>query len=189
MHITYPMKQIFKVSAAIILLVFSLFLLSNCKDDSPKPLELGQKHAGGIIFFLEEDGVHGLVAASLDQHTSIKWCPGSCLVTNATATAPGSGKINTQMILDVQKSGNYAAAICDQLVLNGFDDWFLPSKDELNFLFIQKEAGRIGNFLAEEYWSSTESDADRAWHQHMGNGSTHNEVKVNTGCVRAIRAF
>jgi hypothetical protein len=66
---------------------------------------------------------------------------------------------------------------------------FLPSKDELNMLFVQSEAGRIGNFLPEEYWSSTEDDKDRAWQQHMDNGGAGAEIKVNRACVRAMRAF
>ncbi|NUM31959.1 MAG: DUF1566 domain-containing protein [Bacteroidetes bacterium] len=183
------MKQKHIINISLILFLFSISLLSNCKEEETKPLELGQTHEGGIIFFIEDNGKHGLIAASTDQHTNIQWCTGSCLATNATATALGTGKTNTQTIVSINKTGNHAAAICDKLVHNGFDDWFLPSKDELNFLFIQKEAGRIGNFLAEEYWSSTEDDKDRAWHQHMGNGSTHNEVKVNAACIRAIRAF
>lgn len=174
----------------LILSVFFLIILSYCKKkEPPAVLSLGQTYQGGIIFFLDDDNKHGLIAATTDQHTNIQWCEGSCKVTNATETAARSGKSNTATIVLIQKSGNYAASICDQLIYNGFDDWYLPSKDELNFLFIQKEAGRIGNFLSEEYWSSTESDADRAWNQHMGNGITHTEIKVNGACIRAIRAF
>lgn len=174
-----------------LLIITSFFILSfaGCKEKEAEPLVLGQFYEGGIIVFLDDYGEHGLIAATTDQHTSISWCPGSCQVTNALATAAGSGKINTNLIVTVQKTGNHAALVCDQLVHNGFDDWFLPSKDELNILFVQKEAGRIGNFLAEEYWSSTEDDIDRAWQQHLGNGSTRSEIKVNSGCIRAIRAF
>ena len=172
-----------------ILLLFVAFILSNCKEDKPKTLELGQTFQGGIIFFLDDNGEHGLIAATTDQHTNIQWCTGTCQLTNANATAPGSGKTNTEKIVQLQKDINYAANICDKLVHNGYDDWYLPSKDELNYLFIQKEAGRVGNFLEEEYWSSTESNADRAWLENMGNGSTHAEIKINGCCIRAIRAF
>jgi len=184
-----------KLSAYSFIIIFKLifivfvFSINSCKKEEPKPLVLGQTYEGGIIIYLDDSGKHGLVAASTDQHTNISWCPGSCLITNATATSAGSGKPNTDAIVAVQKNGNYAAFICEQLVHNGFDDWFLPSKDELNMLYIQKESGRIGNFLAEEYWSSTEDDNDRAWQQHLGNGSATAEIKVNKACVRAMRAF
>ncbi len=184
-----PIKKLRTKRQIIWLVLFAVLTLSNCKENEPKVFVLGQTHEGGIIFFLEDNGMHGLIAATTDQHTNIQWCIGSCVATNAKGTAPGTGKTNTAAIMLVQKTDNKAALICDQLVHNGFDDWFLPSKDELNFLFIQKEAGRIGNFLAEEYWSSTEADVDRAWDQHMGNGGTHTEIKVNSACVRAVRAF
>lgn len=170
-------------------LIIFVIPLGNCKKEEPEPLSLGQNYQGGIIIFLDDTGEHGLIAATTDQHTNISWCPGSCLITNATATSAGSGKPNTNAIVAVQKNGNYAAFICEQLLHNGFDDWFLPSKDELNMLYIQKESGRIGNFLAEEYWSSTEDDNDRAWQQHLGNGSATAEIKINKACVRAMRAF
>lgn len=182
------MNNTFRNFFKIALLIFVL-PLSNCKKEEPEPLALGQNYQGGIIVFLDDTGEHGLIAATTDQHTNIAWCPGSCSVTNSTATAPGSGKPNTDAIVAVQKSGNYAAYICEQLVHNGYDDWFLPSKDELNMLFVQSEAGRIGNFLPEEYWSSTEDDKDRAWQQHMDNGGAGAEIKVNKACVRAMRAF
>jgi hypothetical protein len=169
--------------------VIVILLFSNCKEKEKDPLVLGKTHQGGIIIFLEDNGEHGIIAATTDQHTNIQWCLGSCISTNASATAPGTGKANTALIVATQKTGNYAAFICDQLVHNGFDDWHLPSKDELNALFIQKEAGRIGNFLAEEYWSSTENSADRAWNQHLGNGTIHFEIKENAGCIRAVRSF
>lgn len=177
-------RNFFKIALIIFVLP-----LSNCKKEEPEPLALGQNYQGGIIIFLDDMGEHGLIAATTDQHTNIAWCPGSCSVTNSTATAPGSGKPNTESIIAVQKSGNYAAYICDQLVHNGYDDWFLPSKDELQILYVQKESGRIGNFLAEEYWSSTEQNNDRAWLQHLGNGSASAELKVNAACIRAMREF
>lgn len=178
-----------KFGVYLITLIGIVSLMNNCKKEETESLKLGQNYQGGVIIFLDDAGLHGLVAATTDQHTNIVWCPGSCSVTNATATAPGSGKSNTESIIAVQKNGNYAAYICDQLVHNGYDDWFLPSKDELHMLYVQKESGRIGNFLAEEYWSSTEQNNDRAWLQHMGNGSASAEIKVNSACIRAMRAF
>ncbi len=166
-----------------------VLMLANCKEEVSEPLILGQTYQGGIIIFLDDNAQHGLIATTTDQHTTVQWCLGSCQSTNASGTAPGSGKVNTAKIVALQTNGNYAASICDQLVHNGYDDWFLPSKDELHFLFVQKESGRIFNFLAKEYWSSTESTAGRAWIEHMGNGDMSEGIKENTACVRAMRSF
>jgi len=69
--------------------------------------------------------------------------------------------------------------------LNGYDDWFLPSKDELNLLYLQK--GVVGGFAY--YWSSTEYGSYAAWYQYFGDGSQNGNSKFITLRVRADRAF
>ncbi|MBK6346529.1 MAG: DUF1566 domain-containing protein [Bacteroidales bacterium] len=80
-----------------------------------------------------------------------------------------------------------AARICGDLVLNGYSDWYLPSKDELNMLYINRIA--IGGFAGTYYWSSTEYDNDTAWIQFFGNGFQVNGGKNFTAYVCAVRAF
>ena len=63
---------------------------------------------------------------------------------------------------------DYAALECREFSLNGFTDWFMPSKDELNEMYKQKEM--IGGFKPFAYWSSTEVSASRAWFQNFGAG-------------------
>jgi hypothetical protein len=76
-------------------------------------------------------------------------------------------------------------------VLGGFDDWFLPSKDELNLMYINlKKAGR-GSFGSAWYWSSSEYVNYYAWSQYFdcGTQSNINYYKYYYGRVRAVRAF
>jgi hypothetical protein len=77
--------------------------------------------------------------------------------------------------------------MCSDLVLGGYNDWFLPSQDELNKLFLNKLA--IGGFASDTYWSSTETNNDYAWVQFIGDGNQYNISKLNTNYVRAVRAF
>jgi len=74
---------------------------------------------------------------------------------------------------------DYAAKICYDLVLNGYDDWFLPSKDELNLMYEQK--GVIGGFAGAYYWSSSEYFLNYAWSQYFYNG-----LKLENGSFRGI---
>ena len=82
-----------------------------------------------------------------------------------------------------------AARLCGDLVQGGYNDWYLPSKDELNALYTNRVA--IGNFdeLAY-YWSSSEDDSDFAWGQYFGDGEQNLYSKGNPpNNVRAIRRF
>jgi hypothetical protein len=73
------------------------------------------------------------------------------------------------------------------LVLNGYSDWYLPSKDELNKLYINRVA--IGGFTTYFYWSSSEVEVSSAWHQYFFNGAQRIDFKASQFSVRAVRAF
>jgi hypothetical protein len=152
---------------------------------------------GGIIFYSDDSGGHGLVCATADQGTGIQWYNGNNVVTGATGTAIGTGLVNTTAIVAAQGSGNYAAKICDDLVLSGYDDWFLPSKDELNLMYVNLKMQGLGGFPDYYpyawYWSSSEINDSQAWGQWFGGGSTagmqDQEPKAASYSVRAVRAY
>ena len=76
---------------------------------------------------------------------------------------------------------------CADYTVGQYDDWYLPSKDELNQLYVNRAA--IGGFEGDDYWSSTEDDASSAWFQNFSSGVQSSFVKSNTHYVRAVRAF
>lgn len=83
-----------------------------------------------------------------------------------------------------------AARLCGDLVLAGYSDWYLPSKDELARLYENRVA--VGGFASEWYWSSTELNNNKAWGINFASGATSNHYstpKSNTFSVRAVRAF
>ncbi|NQY67337.1 MAG: DUF1566 domain-containing protein, partial [Flavobacteriales bacterium] len=130
---------------------------------------------------------HGLIAAPSDQGTSIQWYNGSYTTTGAIATALGTGNANTTAIVTNQGAGSYAAKICSDLVLGGYSDWYLPSKEELNKLYLNRVA--IGGFANNYYWSSTEDEFIYAWLQIFPSGNQFSDDKSYTNYVRAVRAF
>ena len=148
---------------------------------------IGQNYGGGIIFYIDGTRQHGLIAADSDQSTGVQWYNGSNVTTGATNVAVGAGQANTTKIVTVQGAGSYAAKLCDDLVLNGYSDWFLPSKDELNLLYGQKAV--VGGFDSGVYWSSTEYNSDNVLSQYFANGNQGVGNKYGAGYVRAVRAF
>ena len=154
-------------------------------------LVVGMPYLGGIIAYIDGTGQHGLIAAPFDQSNLIVWLNwnGSYPVTGATGTAIGTGKSNTTAIVLTQGAGSYAAKLCYDLVLNGYSDWFLPSKDELNMLYQNKSL--IGGFSASgtSYVSSSEYDDQKVWLQGFSSGYQEYNMKTSSYRVRAVRYF
>ncbi len=163
----------------------SLFVDGNGDNN----LAIGQSYQGGIIAYIDSTGQHGLIAATADQSEGIQWYNGTNIVTGATGTAIGTGLTNTNAIIAAQGSGSYAASIARDYNGGGYTDWFLPSKDELNQLYVNRAA--IGGFGTNGYyWSSTETVVNLAWSQDfivIGYQSILNKYYAYS--VRAVRAF
>jgi hypothetical protein len=158
-------------------------------------LAIGQNYQGGIIFYLDASGCHGLISAPTDQSTGIGWYNGSYTNTTAFASCVGCGDGNTSMIVYNQGAGTYAAKLCSDLSLGGYSDWYLPSKYELNLMYQnigQGNAlglGNVGGFANNFYWSSTEDDSYSAWGQYFFSGYQLDDPKGTNYYVRAVRAF
>ena len=162
---------------------------------NPAAVAIGDSYGGGIVAYILQSGdpgydaniQHGLIAAPADRSVGIQWYNGDNVVTGATGKAIGDGQANTTTIVEKQGAGSYAAQLCHDLTAGGYNDWFLPSKDELDKLYTNKVA--IGGFSDYYYWSSSEGDAPNAWVQHFGDGSQYINGKYDTLRVRAVRAF
>jgi len=158
-------------------------------------LSIGDNYQGGIIFWLDATGQHGLIAATEDQSTGIKWCNGTFRYKGKTGDGLYAGAMNNATIITTQlkdnQTGNFAAKVCfDYIVrVDGeiYGDWYLPSKYELNLLYLQKDV--VGGFTSTYYWSSTEYGYKYVWGQNFGNGHTSYFKENYTYRVRAIRAF
>jgi hypothetical protein len=137
--------------------------------------------AGGIVFYITDGGLHGLEAAAADQATTQWGCYGT-LIPGAYGTVVGTGEQNTADIIE----------LCDEItaasVASAYGPgWYLPSKDELNLLYSQKDV--VGGFASYGYWSSSQDSSNDAWAQYFDFGGQADNGKGSTYRVRAVRAF
>ncbi len=174
----------------------------------------GDLYQGGIVFFVDETGQHGLVASKrdLNRGEGIAWRNGESgnRVTNARADGIGAGETNTRLIIAQQtidaNKGQFAALLaanyrvladgetpCPKVFIAEslcYGNWYLPSAYELQLLYNQVRQASLASFAPEFYWSSTEVNVSNALLQNFATGELLPSNKANTiGQVRAISRF
>ncbi len=166
-------------------------------------LAIGVPYQGGVIAYIYQFGdpgfipfqTHGLIAATADQGLAAGWALSaykSTAVPGGTGTALGTGLVNTfNIIAQHGEVTSYAAGLAWAYNGGGYTNWYLPSKDELNKLYLNRAV--IGGFISNWYSSSSEHDASWAWQQFFGNGNGTGTqaigLKSDRGWVRAVRSF
>lgn len=175
-------------------------VITDLQQCTAPTYSVGQTALGGKIAYILQPGdpgydanvQHGLIATSADISESAQWgCVGTRL-TGALASAIGSGNQNTIDIITECPTSGIAAQLCAELTLGGYSDWYLPSKDELNKLYLNRVA--IGGFTTtagfSNYWSSTQFDFNNpAYQQAFESGAQNGSEKDAYHRVRAVRSF
>ena len=193
-----------KIILGILILSVMALVLSGCGEGNLvtlPPLEENDTYdlrdigpAGGYIFYdkgSSSDGWRYLEAAPVSTEWTGKQWGSNWIWIGGTGTGIGTGQNNTTIIvnwLNSHSETGKAAQLCYALNYGGYSDWFLPSRDELHKLYINRV--EIGGFAGDGYWSSSENNAGTAWYQLFNfGGQDYYGFKGYTHRVRAVRAF
>lgn len=153
------------------------------------------------MFHVTNNGLNGLEAARVDQARQGWGCNGVNVagvvnIASATTPDPNSGAANTPLIaVQCRAQTSVTAAVFAAVYVwpNGQRDGFLPNKEELNLLYLQKErVGGFPNFSSfgnSFYWSSSRRDTIDVWAQSFMDGTQGDTNNGNPSRVRAIRSF
>jgi hypothetical protein len=155
---------------------------------------IGEYYGGGIVFYIYDDGMHGLISAPTDQDTAALWDASVVPYTPTYAVRDGikAGQYNTYRImvkLNLASYPSHAAQICVDYAGSYLSDWYLPSLFELKLLYDKQ--GDVGGFSKANYWTSNEdiSNPNNAWVIYLDDGNPNLHDKLETLYIRCIRAF
>ena len=169
--------------------------------DSTKTDQL--KDMADIVGFIPRFGIYRKSSDGSSLYVNGK---ASYSSSDCTGTEIGTGKKNTDLLVKAmgdsayqlnkgtETTSIYAAKLCSDLKYNGFEDWFLPSRDELNLLYVNLHNANLGDFedgRENTYWSSSESSSDikSVWVQSFVRGEQDGRARQSRYKVRAVRAF
>lgn len=175
-------------------------------DPTVTKYSVGDFAHGGIVFWVDETGQHGLVCSKKDQSTGIRWYAGTFGISQAKGDGVYAGEANTTIILATTAAFGddgdpYAARICNEYKIKEggiiYGDWYLPSKEELFLMYQKREiinataSANFGSDFADAfYWSSTEVDSGMSARLiYFGTGDITYRWKGYSYRVRAIRSF
>jgi len=199
-------KKNFILSMLAIVFYFGFIYIScNTLGDENEGYVIGDTGpSGGIVFYDKgriTNGWRYLEAAPQDLEGSYKWASSGKETTaliHVQGAVIGTGKRNTNDILEYDTNAP-AAKACVDYNLNGYNDWFLPSKDELNLMLTNLVAlGCYFNTTGDDsswYWSSTDSNSEdnngrkQVWSQNFGSTYQDRIWKERNQLVRPVRAF
>ena len=166
------------------------------------PYALGENFQGGILAYVYqpyedefvEGQMHGFVVAESALTDTAAWgCEGIALPGMVTGGFAGTTAAQNQAIIDGCEEAGIAVKLCNDLTLNGYSDWLLPSKDLINNGIRKNEVlEKLSGIVDGYYWTCTphsNNPAQSAWATHINNGSNIQADKSIEYHIIPVREF
>ena len=185
----------------ILTAILSFFCLTptgmSQQAGEPSIYAVGDYAQGGVVFYVDASGKHGKVVY-LHQMGHIRWSEVTSTYSYCSAFSPTNGAGNTSAIIQNPDHIVSAASLCAEMAYGGFDDWYLPSIEELSDLYdsrvtVDQTLNSVGGepLGTHAYWSSLESSSnfEMAYAWKFFDGTSALGSKNGFGNTRAIRSF
>ena len=132
-----------------------------------------------------------MVAKATDEPGTYQWSSTSLSAWAFASGIYGGAQNTKKSIARAAVSGSTcpAASVCDNLTSGGYTDWYLPSKDELDMMYVNLHMQGLGGFANNGYWSSTEIDNLVRGGRVSSMVPRAPTTKDGNLYVRAVRAF
>ncbi len=163
---------------------------------------IGELFGGGIVFWIDNTGQHGLIVSLFNTSQSSTWSTIYNVLIGPTAQSTWNGQANSTAMIYHPAAISSSAKLCNSYSNPNhgtgiYSDWYLPAVDELSLVYHARYllnkviAGESGvPFLSDvNYWSSTEFDAQNAKNYYFSNGEAGENSKNSTNVVRCVRDF
>lgn len=168
--------------------IVSTSLLFNKPKASEANRFLGEYYGGGIVFYIDESGQHGLITATIDKSTRVKRHDGTFTVSDAAKDEIGIRDYNTERINAIKGAGSSTAELFDKPQDENLSDWYLPTRYDLNLLYARRAI--IGGYTDfGKGWSSTEMSRVNAWFTSFVTGASFPNGRDDAEYIRVIREF
>jgi hypothetical protein len=170
----------------VLSILSGVFLIANMLGQTNH--YVGESYGGGIVFHVSDGGKHGLITATVDRSARIQRQNNTSTATNAVTDGIGADKFNTERISAIKGVEDDDVPTYFKYQDSYYRDWYLPSKYELNLLYLNRSVlGGYADFARA--WSSTMDSRVNAWFKSFAAGSAFTKGNDNVLYVRVHRRF
>jgi hypothetical protein len=185
------MKACLKFALILLLSVLLAFYFNHSAYS--QSFSVGQKHRGGIVFYVDSTGLHGLIAATADQGKTLGRMGRS--LRNSDRENSKLYPLTSSKSQENLDDATIASRVCSYYITTVKDvtyhTWYLPSMKELHLLYAQKSV--VGGFKDDFYWSSTVNNMNELargpWLLDFSKGNNYRAGSNCEGYIRPIQAF
>ena len=170
----------------VLSLLAGVFLIANMLGQTNH--FVGESYGGGIVFYVNNGGNHGIITSTVDRSTRIQRQNETSTVSNTVTNEINTGEFNTERISAIKGVENDEVPVYFNYQDSYYSDWYLPSKYELNLLYLNRSVlGGYDDFARG--WSSTEDSRVNAWFKSFAAGGAFSNGKDDVLYVRVHRRF
>jgi hypothetical protein len=149
---------------------------------------LGEAYGGGIIFYVDEDGKHGLITTTIDKSTRKQKKSETFIHTNEVRDGISTGRFNTNRLNAMKGEEARDSQVTEDYHNVYLSDWYLPTRYDLIKLYRNREV--IGGYAEfAKGWKSTELSSVNEWYRSFITGGEFSNGKDEAVYIRVIRKF